>query len=147
MPGQLDITLDRDRIDVAAAHEFLSRSYWAEGIPLPVLRRALDHSLCVAALQDGRQVGFARLVTDRATFAYLADVYVLPECRGQGISRRMLEALFDHPDARALRRCLLVTRDAHGLYEKFGFAPLAAPSRFMERHDPDVYRRGGVAGA
>lgn len=141
MTQPLEITLDPDRIDIVAAHDCLSRSYWAEGIALPVLERAIRNSLCVAARDAGRQVGFARLVTDRATFAYLADLYVLPGFRGHGISRLMLQALFDHPDAQDLRRCLLVTRDAHGLYEKFGFAPLAAPARYMERHDADVYRR------
>lgn len=138
-PG-VEITLDPARIDVEAAHAFLRTIYWAQDIPLEVLRRAIAHSLCVAALDEGRQVGFARLITDRATFAYLADVYVLPGHRGRGISRQMLAALFGHPDVQGLRRAMLATRDAHGLYEKFGFTPLAAPARFMERHDPMVYQ-------
>lgn len=137
----VEITLDPARIDVEAAHAFLSASYWAQDIPLDVLRRAIAHSLCVAALEGGRQVGFARLVTDRATFAYLADVYVLPEARGRGLSKQMLTALFGHPEVQGLRRMLLATRDAHGLYAAFGFTPLAAPARFMERYDPTVYQQ------
>ena len=141
----LDITFDPARIDVEAAHRFLRTSYWAQDIPLDVLRRAIAHSLCVAAFDHGAQVGFARLVTDRATFAYLADVYVLPDYRGQGVSRLLLAAFLGHPEVQGLRRLLLVTRDAHGLYERFGFTPLAAPARFMERHDPAVYRAAAPA--
>lgn len=128
-----------ERIDVDAAHAYLSTSYWSPGIPLAVLRRAITNSLCVAAFHEGRQVGFARVVTDRATFAYLADVYVLDEHRGQGLSRRMMAALLGHPDLEGLRRLMLVTRDAHGLYSKFGFTPLANPALYMELHRPDVY--------
>lgn len=135
----LVLTFDRDRFDVEAIHAFLSGAYWSAGIPRDVVERAIAGSLCIGAFLDGAQVGFARLVTDRATFAYLADVYVLPAHRGTGISRRMLEALFAHPDVQGLRRMLLVTRDAHGLYARFGFAPLAAPDRYMEAHRPDVY--------
>ena len=137
----MQITTDPSRIDVAAAHAFLSGTYWSPGIPLWLVRKAIEHSLCVAAIEDGRQVGFARAVTDRATFAYLADVYVVEEYRGRGISRRLVEALLEHPDLQGLRRMMLVTRDAHGLYEKFGFRPLANPARFMELHNPDVYAR------
>ncbi len=128
-------------MSVTAIHAFLSQAYWSEGVPLSVVRKAFDHSLCFAALADDEQVGFARVVTDRATFAYLADVYVLPAHRGNGLSKRLVEAIGEHPDLQGLRRFMLATRDAHGLYTRFGFAPLAAPDRFMERHDPDVYAR------
>ena len=108
-------------------------------MPRDVVDRAIAGSLCIGVLDDGRQIGFARLVTDRATFAYLAEVFVIPEYRGQGVSQEMLRRLFAHPDVQGLRRLMLATRDAHGLYEKFGFKPLAAPDRFMELHDPNVY--------
>jgi len=134
-----DISLDPARIDVEAAHAFLSGSYWAKDIPIDLLRKAIDNSLCAAAFAGGEQVGFARLVTDRATFAYLADVYVLEGHRGNGLSRRLVAALLEHPDAQGLRRLMLVTRDAHGLYEKFGFTALAHPDRVMELHRPGIY--------
>ena len=134
-----ELSFDPARIDVEAAHAFLSRSYWATGIPMAVLRKAIDHSLCVAAFAGGAQVGCARVVTDRATFAYLADVYVLEEHRGHGLARRLVSALLEHPEMRGLRRLMLVTRDAQALYEKLGFRALAHPSRVMELHRPDVY--------
>jgi len=136
-----EITLDPARFDLQAAHAYLSTSYWAEGIPLATLRKAIDNSLCVAAFANGGQVGFARLVTDRATFAYLADVYVLEAHRGRGLSRRLVAALLEHPEAQGLRRLMLVTRDAHGLYGKFGFTALAHPERVMELHRPGIYKR------
>lgn len=135
----LEISTDPARMDVAAIHAFLRETYWSPGIPLETVRRAVAHSVCVGAFADGAQVGFARVVTDCATFAYLADVYVLPEHRGQGLSRRMLEALFALPQLQGLRRMMLATRDAHGLYAKMGFTPLAKPDRFMELHRPDAY--------
>jgi len=134
-----EISLDSDRFDVEAIHAYLSQSYWAKDIPLGVLRKAMGNSLCVGAFAGTEQVGFARLVTDRATFAYLADVYVLEAHRGHGLSRRLVAALVEHPELQGLRRLMLVTRDAHGLYEKFGFTALAHPSRVMELHRPDVY--------
>jgi len=134
-----EISLDSDRFDVEAIHAYLSQSYWAKDIPLGVLRKAMANSLCVGAFAGTEQVGFARLVTDRATFAYLADVYVLEAHRGHGLSRRLVAALVEHPELQGLRRLMLVTRDAHGLYEKFGFTALAHPSRVMELHRPDVY--------
>src|SRR5436190_7604724 len=133
------ISLDSDRFGLEAIHAFLSRSYWAAGMPLDVLRKAIANSLCVGAFADGQQVGFARVVTDRATFAYLADVYVLETHRGHGLSRRLVAALLEDPELQGLRRLMLVTRDAHGLYEKFGFTALAHPSRVMELHRADVY--------
>ena len=133
------ITSDPREIDVVAAHEFLANSYWSRGIPRTVLERALANSLCFAVFCGESQVGFARLVTDRATFAYLADVYILAEHRGKGLSKRLMEAVRAHPDLQGLRRMMLATRDAHGLYLQYGFKPLAAPERFMEIHAPDVY--------
>jgi GNAT superfamily N-acetyltransferase len=141
-PTSYEISLETARIDVEAAHAFLSGSYWAAGMPLALLRKAIANSICAAAFCADSQVGFARVVTDRATFAYLADVYVLEAHRGRGLSRRLVAALLGHPELQGLRRLMLVTRDAHGLYRKFGFTPLAHPERLMELHRPGVYQAG-----
>ncbi|MBG9387685.1 GNAT family N-acetyltransferase [Caenimonas sp. DR4.4] len=141
------VSSDPARIDAKAAHAFLSRSYWAQSIPYETVERALSNSLCIGAFHEGTQVGLARLVTDRATFAYLADVYVLEEHRGRGVSKMMMQAMRDHPELQGLRRMLLATRDAHGLYAQFGFKPLMAPDRMMEINQPDIYTRGGRASA
>lgn len=138
-------SFDKSRLDIEVIHGFLSSTYWSPGIPVQTVERAIENSLCIGGYIDGRQVAFARAVTDRATFAYLADVFVVPAHRGQGLSRRLVEALLSHPELQGLRRMLLVTRDAHGLYAKFGFRPLAAPDRFMERHHPNAYGGSGVA--
>jgi GNAT superfamily N-acetyltransferase len=122
-------------------HAYLTRSYWSEGIPLDLVRKAMEHSLCVGVFHGGVQVGLARVVTDRATFAYLCDVYVLEEHRGKGLASRLMEAVAAHPDLQGLRRFALITRDAHGLYEKFGFKPLARPAGWMELTRADVYKR------
>jgi len=123
-------------------HAFLEGPYWAQGIPRHIVERAIANSLCVGAFDaDGDQVGFARVVTDRATMAYLADVFVLPAHRGQGLARRMLEALEAHPDLQGLRRWLLFTRDMQPLYAKLGWAPIPHPERCMEKHDVDLYTR------
>ncbi|MCE2901007.1 MAG: GNAT family N-acetyltransferase [Gemmatimonas sp.] len=139
-----ECSFDASRLDVDAIHAFLTTTYWSPGIPRETLERAIAHSLCIGGYVNGQQVAFARLVTDRATFAYLADVFVLPSHRGQGLSRRLLEALMSHADVQGLRRMLLVTRDAHGLYAKVDFTPLAAPDRFMERHRPNACRGPGA---
>lgn len=136
-----------DDIDFALVHDYLSReSYWARGIPAATLERALRHSLCCSGFLDGiGQVAFARAVTDHATFAYLADVFVVPEQRGHGHGRAVVEALMADPRLQGLRRWHLVTRDMQPLYAKLGFEPLAQPERHMQRHDPDVYLRDGAA--
>jgi N-acetylglutamate synthase-like GNAT family acetyltransferase len=135
-----EIHTDPDRLDLDVIHGFLDRSYWSPGIPRHVVARAIKHSLCFGVYQRGVQVGFARVVSDRATFAYLADVFVLEGHRGIGLSKRLMAAIVAHPDLQGLRRFLLGTRDAHGLYRQFGFAPLAHPSRLMEILRPDIYR-------
>ena len=122
-------------------HDFLAnRSYWATGRPLEVARRSLENSLCFGLHEQGRQVGFARVVTDRATFAWLCDVFVLEAYRGQGLSKWLLECVMNYPALQGLRRVLLGTRDAHSLYERYGFTPLADPTRFLEVFHQDVYR-------
>ncbi len=134
------VSTDPSRLQLAAIHAYLTRSYWSPGVPRQVVARAIANSLCFGVYLGEAQVGFARVVTDKATFAYLADVYVLEEHRRQGLSKRLVETIQAHPDLQGLRRFLLATRDAHGLYAQFGFAPLAAPDRMMEIRDPDPYR-------
>lgn len=133
------IDTDKARLDRALIHGFLARSHWARGIPRAVVERAIDHSLAFGLYCDGRQVGFARVVTDHATFAYLADVFILPPERGQGLGRWLVETILDHPELRGLRRWLLGTRDAQALYRRCGFAEPAPPFAFMERLDAGVY--------
>lgn len=128
----IEITNDRARMDVTRIHDYLSNeSYWARGIPRERVERSIENSLCFGAFDDEVQVGFARVITDYATFAYIADVFVLESHRGHGISKQLMQAISDHPELQTLRRWHLVTRDAHGLYAQFGFAPLDAPERHM----------------
>ena len=127
------------RLDLDVIHGFLTAAYWSPGISRDVVARAIDNSLCFGLYRDGAQVGFARFVTDRATFAYLADVFVLPEHRRRGLASWMVRTALSHPALAGLRRLLLATRNQHELYARLGFAPLAGPERFMEIHDPDVY--------
>lgn len=142
--GAHAVSDDPARLDLAVVHGFLATSYWAAGIPEETVARSIAGSLAFGLYREEeggeRQIGFARVVTDRATYAYLADVFVLPEARGAGLGIFLVEAILAHPDLQGLRRWSLVTRDAHALYSKFGFAPLAAPDRHMERLAPDVYR-------
>lgn len=137
----ITLSLDPSRLNIDAIHAFLTGTYWSAGISRDVVAQAVAGSVCIGAFHGDAQVGFARLVTDKATFAYLADVYVLPEHRGQGVARAMLDALFDHAQVHRLRRMMLATRDAHALYAQYGFTPLGAPDRIMELHRPDVYQR------
>lgn len=133
------ITCDPARQDLDVIHGFLSRSYWAREISKETVKRAVEGSLCFALLHEGKQVGFARVVSDRATVAYLADVFVVEAYRGRGLSKWLMECVCAHPDLQHLRRWVLSTADAHGLYEKFGFTRLSTPERFMERHHPNIY--------
>ncbi len=135
------ISDDPARLDVAAIHAYLKRSYWAEGIPRETVARSLAHSLALGIYApDGAQVGLVRVISDYATFAYLCDVYVLEGHRGLGLSKAALQLLGTHPQLQGLRRLQLVTRDAHGLYTRFGFSPLAQPALHLEKRTPDVYR-------
>ena len=127
-------------MDLDAVHDYISKSYWAKGIPIDTLKRAMQNSICFGVFDKvGAQVGFARAVTDCATYAYLADVYILEEHRGIGLSKWLMSEVLSHPSLQGLRRITLATRDAHGLYEKFGFKPLAKPEIFMEDWNPNVY--------
>ncbi|MES2670173.1 MAG: GNAT family N-acetyltransferase [Pseudomonadota bacterium] len=137
----LRISAAFEDIDLALVHGFLSgESYWAAGIPQHTLERALRNSICCSGHLDSQQVAFARAVTDQATFAYLADVFVLPQHRGKGYGRKIVEALMADPRLQGLRRWHLVTRDMQALYAQLGFVPLSQPERHMQKHDPDVYR-------
>jgi GNAT superfamily N-acetyltransferase len=136
-PYRLSDNLAEMQVD--AIHDFLGTSYWAAGIPRETVARAVANSICVGAFQGEAQIGFARVISDRATFAYLADVYVLAAHSGRGLARAMVQRLQDHPDLQGLRRWLLFTRDAHSVYAPLGWSPLADPARLMHRHFPDVY--------
>ncbi len=134
-----EVDTDRARLDLLVIHGFLAQSHWAKGIPFAVVERSIAHSLAFGLYRDGRQIGFARVVTDRATFAYLADVFVLPGERGKGLGRWLVETVLRHPELQGLRRWLLGTRDAQGLYEQCGFRAPPPPFVFMERVDMTVY--------
>jgi GNAT superfamily N-acetyltransferase len=137
------ISTDPARLDRALIHEFLTASYWAKGIPRETVDRSIEGALCFGLYENGRQVGFARVITDSATFAYLADVFVLESHRGRGLAAWLMETILAHPDLQGLRRWMLLTRDAHPLYRKVGFTELARPERVMEKVDGGVYERRG----
>lgn len=140
--GNYLISDDLARLDAAAIHAYLTRSYWAEGIPLETVKRALGKSMCIGAYtNDGTQVGLVRIITDQATFAYLCDVYVLEQHRGQGLAGAMLALTMEHPKLQGLRSWNLGTRDAHKLYEKFGFKVTDNPGGYMNLRFPNVYRQ------
>jgi ribosomal protein S18 acetylase RimI-like enzyme len=126
------ITTDPSRLDLDVIHGYLTRSYWAQGISRDLVARAMTHSLCFGAFAGDRQVGFARVVSDRATFAYLCDVFVLESHQGRGVGKRLMAAIMAHPDLQGLRRLALFTRDAHGLYRQYGFRETRFGDRFME---------------
>jgi len=142
--GEWTIGTDPARIDLALVHDFLRQSYWAGGIPLAIVERSIRHSLPFGIYHRAEQVGFARVVSDRATFAYLADVFVLEAFRWQGLSKWLLETILAHPELQDLRRWLLATADAHGLYRQFGFEELAEPGKFLSRGNPGLYQRMAV---
>lgn len=137
--GQFVISTDRARLDLDAVHQYISTSYWAAGMPRAVLDRAVENSLNFGVYDGQRQVGFARAITDRATYAYLSDVFVIDGYRGQGLAKWLMECVLAHPDLQGLRRFALFTRDAQGLYERYGFAPPRGASAYMERWTPNVY--------
>ncbi len=140
--GDYVISTERSRLDLDVIHGFLTRSYWSPGIPRETVERAIQHSLPFGLYLGAAQVGFARVITDFTSFGYLADVFILEAHRGKGLSKWMMQVLFSHPELQGFRRWMLATRDAHGLYRQVGFTSLAAPERFMEKWDPDIYRRG-----
>ncbi|MFC1519730.1 GNAT family N-acetyltransferase [Pseudomonadota bacterium] len=136
------ISTDQNKLDISVIHGFISQSYWAKGVPITVLAKAIEHSLCFGVFTDqGEQVGFARLITDRATFAYLADVFITDQHRGIGLSKLLIEKVISHPDIQGLRRMMLATRDAHGLYAQYGFLPVDNPEILMQIWRPNIYQQ------
>jgi ribosomal protein S18 acetylase RimI-like enzyme len=138
---EFTVSTDPARLDAEAIHAALSKEYWSEGIPREIVERSLRGSLCFGLYAEDGQIGLARVITDAATFAYLCDVYVLPEFRGRGLGKLLMRAVMEHPDLQGLRRFSLVTRDAHGLYRGFGFTEIKTPDRHMEIVRPDLYKR------
>lgn len=138
--GDYVISTDPRRIDIEAVHAYLTASYWAEGIPADVVRRSIENALCFGIYKEDRLAGFARVISDYATIAYIGDVFVLEEHRGQGLSKWLMSVIREHPKLQGLRRWILATRDAHGLYRKSGFTPLNKPETWMEIRDYGVYR-------
>jgi GNAT superfamily N-acetyltransferase len=138
--SHLQISTDRSELDIPMIYRFLSeQSTWAVGITRPIVERAIDNSLCFGGYVDGRQVAFARVVTDFATFGNLVDVFVLPEYRGHGYAKELMRAVMAHPSLKGLRRFTLTTTNCHALYAQFGFTPPARPETHMERYFPNIY--------
>jgi GNAT superfamily N-acetyltransferase len=137
--GEYTISTDNKRLDIRRIHDFVSnQSYWAQGRTIETVQRAIDNSLNFGLYKNNQLIGFARVVTDYATFAWIADVFVLSEHRGRGLSKWIMEVILSHPELQSFRRWVLATRDAHGLYARFGFIPLHRPERWMERPDPNM---------
>ena len=133
------ISTDRGRLDRSVIQRFLESSYWAKGIPQEIVDRCIENSLCFGLYEGDGQIGFARVISDLSTFAYLADVFVLEPARGRGLGVWLIETIMAHPQLQGLRRWMLATADAHGLYRKFGFTELSRPERIMEIVRPDIY--------
>ena len=138
--GKFTVSTDKSRLQIDVIQAFLAdESYWARARSPEQTQTAIENSICFGLYYDDRQIGFARVISDQATFAYIGDVFVVNEFRGQGLSKWLMEVIISHPDLQNLRRWVLATRDAHGLYEKFDFGPLKVPDRWMERTAPDAY--------
>ncbi|MGE5682968.1 MAG: GNAT family N-acetyltransferase [Bacillota bacterium] len=135
------ISTDKSDFDYDVIHGFLKNSYWAKDVPLEIIKKSIENSYCFGVFHKGKQIGFARVVTDYTTFAYVADVFILEAFRKMGLSKWLMKTILNSPDLNKLRRWMLATKDAHGLYSQFGFKPLKSPERFMEIHDPDFFRR------
>lgn len=137
------ISTEKYWLDIPMIHQYLSEeSYWAQHIPMELVKKSIDHSLCFGVYQRGKQVGFARVITDQSTFAYLADVFILSPFRGQGLAKWLMEHIHQYPDLQGLRRWMLMTKDAHNLYTRFGWEPVpeSHTGRIMQKHQPDIYQ-------
>ena len=141
--GEFTVSTDRKLIDLDVIHGFLTNCYWAKGISRDVVARSIENSLCFGVYSEGKQVGFARVISDYATYAYIGDVFLLDSFHGRGLGKWLMGCIMQHPRLQGLRRWSLVTRDAHGLYSKLGFEPLKKPQNYMELHRPDVYQKAG----
>jgi GNAT superfamily N-acetyltransferase len=139
--GEYTISTEKKRLDISVIHGFLDASYWAAGRSVETIRRSIEHSIPFGLYKGDEQIGFARVITDCATFAWIADVFVLDPHRGQGLSKWLMEVIISHPELQGFRRWVLATKDAHELYFKFGFTELTRPERWMERHDPNTHER------
>ena len=139
--SEYSISTDVNQLDLTVIHQFLANTYWAKDIPFTVLQHSIQNSLVFGIYKDKQQIGFGRVITDYSTFAYIADVFVLESFRGEGLGKWLIETIISHPELRGLRRWLLVTKDAHELYQKVGFNEIKNPSRFMEIVDLDVYKK------
>ena len=139
--GAYSISTDKEKLDIAYIHSFLAHSYWAENIPVETVRKSVEGALCFGVYDGAQQAGFARVITDGATFAYLADVFIDEACRGGGLGKWLIETILGHPDLQGLRRFMLATRDAHGLYAQYGFTAVSNPDRLMNIHKPDPYKQ------
>jgi GNAT superfamily N-acetyltransferase len=139
--GNYHISDDKSKLDVAFIHHYLStETYWAVNIPLVVVEQAIAHSICFGVYEGNTPIGFARVITDTATFAYLADVFIIPQHRNKGLAKWLMGVIHEHPQLQGLRRWMLATRDAHALYQQFGWEPLPQPERFMQKHNPNIYQ-------
>ena len=135
------INTDKSKLDLSVIHHFLSASYWAEDIPITILKKAIENSLCFGVYNEHKQVGFARVISDYSTFAYLADVFIIEEERGKELSKWLIECILKHPELQGLRNFCLMTRDAHGLYKKFGFTNIPIPENFMAKKVEGIYKK------
>ena len=140
MSRNLHVRTDPKSFNIELIHQQLTQSYWSKGIPISTVIKAIENSLCFAVFNDDKQIAFARMITDKATFAYLADVFVLEAYQGEGVGKYLIEHILSHQDLHGLRRTMLATRDAHGLYAQFGFKPIISPETFMEIWDPEIYQ-------
>jgi len=138
--NEYTVSTDQARLNIDYLHQFLSNTYWAKGIPVEILKKSIAGAVCFGVYHERRQVGFARVITDKATFGYLADVFIDPDYRGRGLSKWLMECVMNHPDLQGFRRFMLATRDAHGLYRQFGFTGVPNPEIMMQIHRPDVYQ-------
>ena len=134
------ISTDKSKLDLNYIQSVLSKTYWAEGIPVETVEKAVDGSICFGIYDKNKQIGFARLITDAATFAYLADVFIDEAYQGKGLGKCLIEDIMKHESVQGLRRFMLATKDAHGLYSQYGFVPLTNSERWMHIHNPDVYK-------
>ena len=135
------VSTDNTKLDISVIHGFLTDSYWAKGIPIEIVKKSIEHSLCFGVYCNNEQIGFARVITDYTTFGYLADVFIVEGFRGKGLSKWLMECILAHPELQGFRRWSLATRDAHGLYTRYGFTPLQQPERMMEIRNPDAYKQ------
>jgi GNAT superfamily N-acetyltransferase len=139
--GEYIITTDKSKMDIPVIHSYLTRSYWSEGIPVETVAKAIDGSICFGLFHGDRQIGVTRVITDKATFAYLCDVFIDESYRGKGLGKWMIEVILEQEYLQGLRRITLTTRDAHGLYSQYGFAPLPIPERWMMIQDSEIYKK------